>query len=261
MPITRTITSPAPFNFTVLHPKLVGQTPEVAVVTTVGAADARFTNLQAALQPRGYTVTHFSEGSVTSTNLRPMAAIVCIENSLSATTLVGLLNGYSEDDRIPIIVGYTDISAQVQDASTNTIAALLGLVANERRDQRGNVAINDLVLSSGFRGHPMTEGYTSSDQIVPWRTARELNHVATIKTEVAGSSLVETSQGNVVMVAADRGDSKILKVGGSFTERMVYMGFLNGTAAYGREAIVMLGIAIEWGIGDYDPRDQFPLAP
>lgn len=260
MPITQKVT-PAQLVLTVPHPKLVGQTPEVAVVTTVGGADARFTNLQAALQSRGYAVTHFSEGSVTSTNLRPMAAIVCIENSLSATTLVGLLNGYSDNDRIPIIVGYTDISAQVQDASPNTVAALLGLVANERRDQRGNVAIDDLVLASGFRDHPMTEGYTSSDQIVPWRTTRELNHVATTKTEVAGSPLVETSQGNVVMAAADRGDAKILKVGGTFTERMAYMGFLNGASAYGRDAVVLLGIAIEWGIGDYDPRDQFPLAP
>lgn len=260
MPKTRQVQQ-AQVEYRVNHPKISGQTPEVAVVTTVGAMDSRFTNLRDALEPRGYTVTHFSEGSVAASNLDTVAAIVCIENSLSATTLVGHLNNYSEVERIPIIVGYTDLAAQPSDASTSTLAALLGIVANERRDQRGNVAIDDAQLASGFRDVPITEGYTTVDPLTFVRAPDELNHVATSKTGVGGTVLVETSQGNGILVAAERGDAKTRQVGGSFVERMAYMGFLNGSQPYARDAIVMLGVAVEWGIGNYDARDQFPLAP
>lgn len=207
---------------------------------------AAVTEAQSRLQERGHTVSLILEGNVTAGNLSGEDVLVTIETSEGLTTLASHLNGYLSSG-LGLVIGTTEFAgspARVIDS----IASLMGVVANLQRTTPGN---GDFSLAVDFRAQEITDAVDPAETAdLPVFSASTSNADSALgKAEVAGSTLLN-ADGQAVLAAADAGESRIASVGGTFADRVAWLGFAG--ANLGGLGATLLGVAVEWADGDYE---------
>lgn len=228
----------------------------VAVVASLGGI-AEAANVATLLTQLGYSPSLVNEATVTAGSLDGLGVIVLVRNANANATLAGHLEGYMADEGMPIIVCYTPVEA-LPVPTSDGLAALLGLVANQQDDTGGGPG-STVELSGDFQAEPITAGFRASDPLALYQADTGMNTPASEKTEHAGTALVLAENGLPCLVAANEGAPRIRQVGGTFPVRVVYGGLFDGAQAFARDVRVLLDACVRWCYGDYEVGEFPPL--
>ncbi len=230
----------------------------IALVSQQAVGSAFNTRPTGALTDRGHTVTYFAQGSVDASNLSTYDAILCNYTTFGQPTLAGFLSDYMTNDSIPVLVSYETMGGGGATRSDG-MGSLLGMVAKLWNDPLGVAQPGDLTLAVDHRDVEITDAFYGDEELVIWQSPVEPNAGVSSKVNIGGgTNLITNANGEPLLVAHELGGAKVPNVGGTFDTRAVWSGVFNWAADPTRYGAVLLGIAVEWAVGDYESL-VFPL--
>jgi hypothetical protein len=220
----------------------------------------------------GHTVTKVAQAAFTSSSFSGQDVIVVGPTDRDDSTFISNLDTHMDTHGVPVVVLMSDglsadeIGRNGSDAP-DTTASALGIIALERRNATASVAANSVALRTESRTHPITDGFgkllaeddiiLSEDEGEPMselpEVARADSTVIEVSSNAAGTRLLNNGDGFTILVAEASGGAKVgARTGETFGTNVAWLGLGAGwDDRWGKDAAVMLAVAVDWARGQY----------
>lgn len=227
----------------------------LTVISTNLSAPA-VTNLVTALgTPLGHTVSSKLESSITSSSELAQDLLVCIESSENNTTLAADLNTHLTAN-VPLLLLSQDIASTY---SRTALACLLGVLANLRTGTGGGPS-SVYEFTDDHQDIGATDAYLTATSLFIHDADDNHTRLATSKTQYAGTALMNNADGGVMAMSyMVNGTARIAPIGGTFPERVLYMGIMNGEQGFTHLGLNLLETAVNWCLGIYPEPADYPI--